>query len=168
MSFQNASVQPRPEAVVSGVTLSSQQISLGDTLMISVTGINKGDMADMQIVSVGFPNLTASSDIEVLRHDFKQTPFAIERGDEVGSGYTGTSAVLAQYPSIEAFSRPWEKGAAYTFELQVEPRVDGKFVVFVKSVAFPHTWDGAHYPREGPVDYQQEFVESYSIQVTKS
>ena len=168
LSFQNASVQPMPEAVVSGVTLSSQQISLGDTLMISISGTNKGDMADMQIVSIGFPNLTASSDIEVLRHDFRQTPFVIERGDEVGSGYTGANVVLAQYPSIEAFSRPWEKGAIYTVDLKVEPQVDGKFVVFVKSVAFPHTWDSAHYPREGLVDYQQEFVESYSIQVTKS
>ena len=125
-------------------------------------------MADMQIVSVGFPNLTASSEVEVLRHDFRQTPFVIERGDGVGSGYTGSNTVLAQYPSIEAFSRPWERGATYTVDLQVEPKTDGRFVVFVKSVAFPHTWDSAHYPNAGLVDYQQEFVESYYVQVTKS
>ena len=157
-----------PEAVVSGVTLSSRQIALGETITISVTGINNGNTADMQIVSVGFPNLTASSDIKVLRSDFRQTPFVIDMGDEVGSAYTGASAVLAQYPSIEAYSRPWEKGAAYTIDLQVEPHIDGRFVVFVKSVAFPHTWDGAHYPHGGLVDYQREYVESYSVQVTKS
>ena len=125
-------------------------------------------MADFQIVSVGFPNLTASSEVEILRHDFRQMPLRVDRGDPVGSGYTGASTVSAQYPSIEAFSRPWEGGATYSIDLQAKPQAEGKFVVFVKSVAFPHTWEGAHYPREGLVDYQQEFVESYSVQVTKS
>ena len=168
LSFQDSSNPPKPEPIVSAVTLSSQEIALGESLMISVTGTNRGDLADMQIVSVGFPNLTASSDVDVMRHDFRQTPFVIERGIGVGSGYTGSNTVLAQYPSIEAYSRPWEKGATYTIDLQVEPKIDGRFVVFVKSVAFPHTWDDAHYPHRGPVDYQQEFVESYSVQVTKS
>jgi hypothetical protein len=167
-SFQESSRQPEPEAFISGVNLSSQRIGLGETFDISVTGANRGEMADMQIVSVGFPNLTASSEIELLSHDFRQTPLTVDIGDAVGSGYSGAATVSAQYPSIEAFSRPWDEGAQYTVELRVRPQAEGDFVVFVKSVAFPHSWDGAHYPGEGPVDYQQEFVESYSIQVTKS
>lgn len=168
LSFQESPSPPRPEPVVSGVTLSSQQIVLGENFTISVTGTNRGDTADMQIVSVGFPNLTASSEVEVLRHDFRQTPFVIERGDPVGSGYTGSNSVMAQYPSIEAFSRPWENGTSYTVDLQAEPLTEGRFVILVKSVAFPHTWDNSHFPHGGLVDYQQEFVESYSVQVTKS
>lgn len=167
-SFQESSRQPEPEAIISDVSLSSQRISLGETFDISVTGTNRGETADMQIVSLGFPNLTASSEVELLGHDFRQTPLTVSRGDPVGSGYSGTETVSAQYPSIEAFSRPWDEGARYTVELRVRPQAEGNFVVLVKSVAFPHTWDGAHYPTEGPVDYQQEFVESYSIQVTKS
>jgi hypothetical protein len=167
-SYQEATGQPRPEPVITGVSISSQQIVLGETLTLSVSGTNGGDTADMQIVSVGFPNVTAGSDVRVLEHDFAQTPFTVERGDGVGSGYTGTSAVVAQYPSIEAFSRPWDADASYTIDLEVTPANDGRFVVFVKSVAFPHSWDGAHYPRQGLVDYQQEFVESFSVQVTKS
>ena len=168
LSFQESPSIIRPEPVVSGVTLSSQQIALGENLTISVTGTNRGDSADMQIVSIGFPNLTASSEVEVLRHDFRQTPIAIERGDNVGTGYTGSNSVLAQYPSIEAFSRPWDRGASYTVDLQAEPLAEGRFVILVKCVAFPHTWDSAHFPHGGMADYQQEFVESYVIQVTKS
>jgi hypothetical protein len=125
-------------------------------------------MADMQIVSIGFPNLTASSEVELLGHNFRQAPITVNRGDPVGSQYTGTETISAQYPSIEAFSRPWDEGQQYNVELRVKPQAEGSFVILVKSVAFPHTWDGAHYPREGLVDYQNEFVESYSVQVTKS
>ena len=167
-SFQDDAMPSMPEALVSQVTLSSQKIALGEPVSISVTGTNAGDTADMQIVSIGFPNLANGSDIEVVRHDFRQSPLVIERGDPVGGNYSGTTSVTAQYPSIEAFSRPWEQGSTYTIDLQVTPQAEGNFAVHVKSVAFPHTWDGAHYPREGLVDYQQEFVDSYSIEVTKS
>ncbi|HKU48912.1 MAG TPA: hypothetical protein VJP79_03085 [Nitrososphaera sp.] len=163
--YQSQNRQVMPEAVVSGVSLSSRQIALGQTLSITVAGKNAGEPADMQIVSVGFPNLTASSEIDVLRHDFRQTPLRIDRGDPVGSGY-GATQVSAQYPSIEASSRPWESGVTYAIDLQVKPQTEGNFVIFVKSVAFPHSSDRAHYPRDGPVDYQQEFVDSYSVQVT--
>lgn len=167
-SFQDSSVPPKPAAIVSEVNLSAQKISLGETFDVTVTGENRGEMSDMQIVSIGFPNLTDSSEVELLTHDFRQTPLTVNVGDPVGSGYSGASTVSAQYPSIEAFSRPWEEGVSYSIELRVKPQADGNFVVFVKSVAFPHSWDGAHYPQDGPVDYQQEFVESYSVQVTKS
>ena len=92
----------------------------------------------------------------------------VEPGDEVGSGYATGRVVVAQYPSVEAFSRPWEQGSAYSIDLQVQPQSEGTFIVYIKSVALPHSWDGAHYPREGLADYQGEFVESYSVQVTKS
>jgi hypothetical protein len=74
---------------------------------------------------------------------------------------------MAQYASIEAFSRPWEAGNTYTADIEVIPKTEGRFVVFVKSVALPHTWDQAHYPQAGTLDQQKEFVEIYSVQVTK-
>ena len=167
-ALQEAAQPPQPRPVVTAVNISSQQIELGDTVRIQLEGTNAGDNADMQIVSAGFPNLTSTEDIEILRHDFRQTPFAVQPGTIVGSGYEGVLSVAAQYPSVEAYSMPWDGGSAYSFELQVTPQREGRFVILVKSVALPHAWDGAHYPQGGLLDYQREYVESFSVQVTKS
>jgi len=162
------SVHPRrPEAIVTNVILSAPEIKLGQTVLISMSGVNNGEDADMQIVSIGFPNLTSTSAIKVVKHDFRQSPSFITQGHSVGTGYSGTNVVSSQYPSVEAFSRPWEGGDRYSIDLQVSPEAEGRFAIFVKSVAFPHSWDGAHWPQEGTVDYQKEFVEVYYVQVTK-
>lgn len=166
-SYQSIDAR-RPQAIVTDVSLSAPDIALGQTLTISVTGTNNGEDADMQIVSVGFPNLTTTDNIKILKHDFDQTPILITPGELLSSEYSDTdSSVLAQYASIEAFSRPWEAGKTYTADIEVIPKTEGRFVVFVKSVALPHTWDQAHYPQAGTLDQQKEFVETYSVQVTK-
>jgi hypothetical protein len=159
--------QRRPAAAVTNVSLSVSEVELGQAFVISVTGTNSGEEADMQIVSIGFPNLTATNNIEVIRHDFAQTPFLIIAGDDVGSEYTGETLVEAQYASVEAYSRPWAGGSTYSIDLQVRPDAEGRFAIFVKSVAFPHSWDGAHWPQEGFVDYQKEFVQVHYVQVIK-
>ena len=164
------SIEPRkPQAIVTDVSLSASDIALGQALTISVTGTNNGEDADMQIVSVGFPNLTTTDNIKILKHDFDQTPILIAPGDLLSSEYSDTdsSSVLAQYASIEAFSRPWEAGKTYSADIEAIPKTEGKFVVFIKSVALPHSWEQAHYPQDGIVDQQKEFVEIYSVQVTK-
>lgn len=163
------SIEPnRPEAAVTNVGISEAAITLGQAIVISVNGTNTGENADMQIVSIGFPNLTRTDNIQVLAHNFAQTPILIDPGIDLGSGYTGTAVpVKAQYASVEAFSRPWAGGRFYTIDLQVKPEAEGTFAIFVKSVAFPHSWDGAHWPQEGIVDSQQEFVEVHYVEVTK-
>jgi len=163
------SIEPRrPEAVITDVSLSTPAIRLGQTFVISVTGTNRGEEADMQIVSVGFPNLTRADNMVVLEHNFTQTPILINTSDVIGSEYSGTQRpVHARYPSVEAFSRPWPGGNTYNIDLQVRPEAEGRFVVLVKSVAFPHSWDGAHWPKDGVIDYQKELVEPYYVQVTK-
>ena len=164
------SIEPRrPQAIVTDVNLSAPTITLGQALIISVTGTNNGeDAADMQIVSVGFPNLTSIDNIKILKHNFTQTPMLITPGKLLSSQYSSTGeSVLAQYASIEAFSRPWEAGKTYSADIEVIPKTEGKFVVFIKSVALPHTWEQAHYPPDGTLDQQKEFVETYSVQVTK-
>ena len=164
------SIEPRkPQAIVTDVSLSASDIALGQALTISVTGTNNGEDADMQFVSVGFPNLTTTDNIKILKHDFDQTPMLIvPPGELSSSGYSDTdSSVLAQYTSIELFSRPWEAGKTYSADIEVIPKTEGRFVVFVKSVALPHSWELAHYPQDGTLDQQKEFVEIYSVQVTK-
>ena len=167
-SYQSIEAR-RPQAIVTDVSLSAPDIALGQTLTISVTGTNNGEDADMQIVSVGFPNLTTTDNIKILKHNFDQTPMLIAPPGELSSsGYSDTdSSVLAQYASIEAFSRPWEAGKIYTADIEVIPKTEGRFVVFIKSVALPHTWEQAHYPQDGTLDQQRELVETYSVQVTK-
>lgn len=159
----------RPQAIVNDVNLSAPTITLGQALIISVTGTNNGeDAADMQIVSVGFPNLTSIDNIKILKHNFTQTPMLITPGKLLSSQYSSTGeSVLAQYASIEAFSRPWEAGKTYSADIEAIPKTEGKFVVFIKSVALPHTWDQAHYPQDGTLDQQKEFVGTYSVEVTK-
>ncbi|HYX71863.1 MAG TPA: hypothetical protein VE732_03775 [Nitrososphaera sp.] len=164
------SIEPRrPQAIVNDVNLSAPSLTLGQALIISVTGTNNGeDAADMQIVSIGFPNLTSIDNIKTLKHNFTQTPMLITPGKLLSSQYSNTGeSVLAQYASIEAFSRPWEAGKTYSADIEVIPKTEGKFVVFIKSVALPHTWDRAHYPQDGTLDQQKEFVGTYSVQVTK-
>jgi hypothetical protein len=163
------SIEPRkPQAIVTDVSLSASDIALGQALTISVTGTNNGEDADMQFVSVGFPNLTTTDNIKILKHDFDQTPILIAPGELLSSEYSDTdSSVLAQYTSIESFSRPWEAGKTYSADIEVIPKTEGRFVVFIKSVALPHSWELAHYPQDGTLDQQKEFVEIYSVQVTK-
>ncbi|MFL6372727.1 MAG: hypothetical protein ACJ70P_06300 [Nitrososphaera sp.] len=158
----------RPQAILTGVSLSAPDITLGQALTISVTGTNIGEDADMQIVSVGFPNLTTTDNVKVLKHNFDQTPIFIAPSKLLSSGYSGSdSSVPAQYASIEAFSRPWKAGKTYSADIEVIPKIEGRFVVFVKSVALPHTWEQAHFPQNGILDQQKEFVETYSVDVTK-
>jgi hypothetical protein len=163
------SMEPRrPQAIVTDVSLSASDISLGQALIISVAGTNNGEEADMQIVSVAFPNLTTTDNIKILKHDFVQVPILIAPGELLSSEYSNVERpVLAQYASIEAFSRPWEPGKTYNADVQVMPKTEGRFVIFIKSIAFPHSWEGAHYPLQGILDQQKEFVETYSVQVTK-
>jgi hypothetical protein len=164
-SYQVFLVPREPEPVVADVNVPAK-VRLGQPFTITVTGVNNGEEADVQIVSVGFPNLTsAATNIKVLNHNFRQTPVLISKGDKVGSEYVGTAKTIdAQYAIVEAMSRPWASGNLYSLSLQVTPKAEGQFVVFVKSIAFP-SWNRAHWPLAGLVDLQKEFVKVYYIKV---
>ena len=103
-SYQSIEAR-RPQANVTDVILSAPDIALGQALTITVTGTNNGEDADMQFVSVGFPNLTTTDNIKILKHNFDQTPILIAPGELLSSEYSNTdSSVLAQYSSIEALA----------------------------------------------------------------
>lgn len=167
-SYQLSAKPPMPKPVVTLVEFSASQITLGQALTVTVAATNAGDRADLQLVSIGFPNITSATDIKVIRSDYRQI-LQVNAGDEVGSGYVGLEqSVIAPYASVEALSRPWESGSNYSISLEVQPKAQGNFVVLVKSVALPHTWNGAHYPTEGTADYQREFVHEYYVNVTNA
>ena len=150
------------------VKLVKSKINLGESFEIKITSNNIGDPADIQIVSIQFPNLQEIGDtVKITEFDFTQSPHYVLVGDEVGAEYTaGQKIVVAKYPSLEAFSRPINTGDQYHIGLEITPESVGEFVIHVKSVILPHYTDLAHYPQSGHLDYQGEYVEVYSVEVS--
>ena len=162
--------KPKPAPLISNTNLSSSLINLGNTFDFSVRAENRGDNADIQIISIAFPNLTHIDKIvQIQQSDFTQKPLFVKVGDKVGSGYTGLeNIVYAKYPSIEAFSRPWHFKVIHNIKLEIKPSSPGKFLIFLKAVSLPHTNNLAHYPQNGIKDFQNEFVKVYAVEVLRS
>lgn len=149
--------------------LSSSHIRLGDSFNIVVDSNNSNDSADIQIMSIAFPSLTKIGDrVKIVGYDFTQSPRYVKTGEQIGYDYSGgTKLTTAQYPSIEAYSRPVNPGAHYSIELKITPDSVGNFTVFAKTVAIPHSGDRSHYPYSGTRDHQNEYVESFSVVVSQ-
>ena len=162
--------------IITQANLSHSLVLAGSSFNFVVTGFNKGQTTDIQIVSVSFPNLTGDisrgkSDpyggyVKVKEHNFTQSPLFVIPGDTAGSGYSGgAETVTAKYPSIEFFSRPWKAETGYSASLEIAAGSVGKFVVFVKAISLPHFDKSSHYPQKGLKDYQREFVEVNPIYI---
>jgi hypothetical protein len=155
--------------IITNVQMSASEVPLGKPFNIKVTSNNQGDTADIQIVSISFPNLTSidNSDIITIKnHNFNQKPEFVKTGEEIGSKYSGLSkATTAKYPFIEFYSRPWKTDAIYQAEIEIKPPAVGRFVIFIKAVSLPHNNEISHYPHTGIKDHQEEFVEAYYVNV---
>jgi len=148
-------------------TLSDSEITLGDSFRLDIVSVNNGDYADIHIVSVAFPDLTKINDIvKIATYDFTLSPSYISVDEEIGSKYSGgVETTLAQYPSIEAMSRPLKPDVLTHFDLVITPQELGIFNIYVKSIGIPHTSDLSHYPYSGILDHQNEYVLVYSVTV---
>ena len=156
---------PAPE--FTSVLISKLHPRAGEPVEISVSATNNGDEADVQTVSVSFPNITRAEDITVVSQDFLQKPIMISAGSRVGASYEAQSqTVVARYAAIEAQSWPWETHKSFTINLRVAPHIPGHFLILIKSVALPHNGNSAHFPRSGVIDQQNEFAQPYWIEVT--
>lgn len=160
---------PKPAPEITSVSLSSSEIPLGQSFTVRVAAANQGEQADLQLVSIAFPNATSAQVASMQENTFKQTPTTINPGTSIGAGYLGLErTVVAQYPAIESASRPWAPGETASIELLVKPESEGRFVMLVKAVALPHNGDQAHYPQEGVLDQQGEYTTAYEVRVTKA
>ena len=155
-------VEPQP---IHSAVVSKDEITLGESFKIEIETTNENDFADIVLTSVGFPSLDDLDSVEVIGYDFTQSPKEINIGYEVGSDYTYGEAIPATYPSIEADSRNIPVDSQFRIVLLVTPSEEGVFKIYVKTVAIPHTTELSHYPYEGKIDPQGEFVEVYSINV---
>ena len=155
-----------PEPTFQAV-LSDSEITLGDTFRLDIISVNNGDYADIHIVSVSFPDLIQINDVvKIATYDFTLSPSYIHVDEEIGSNYSGgVETTFAQYPSIEAMSRPLKSGVPTHFDLVVTPQESGLFHIYVKSIGIPHTSTTSHYPYSGTLDHQNEYVEVYSVNV---
>ena len=148
-------------------TLSDSEITLGDSFRLDIVSVNNGDYADIHIVSVAFPDLIQLDDVvKIATYDFSLSPSYISVGEEIGSNYSGgVETTFAQYPSIEAISRPLKSNIETHFDVVITPKTSGVFNVYVKSIGIPHTIDVSHYPYSGTLDHQNEHVLVYSVTV---
>ena len=162
-----SSSEIKPQPVITAAKLSASKVVVGESFDLTIIATNNGDTADMQLVSLSFPNITSiDSIVKILKYNFTQKPVFIKIGDKVGSEYVGVNKVInAYYPAIEANSRPWYNGDYYQISVEVKPNNVGRFVIFVKAIALPHTNELGHYPRFGIKDYQGEFVVLSSVEV---
>lgn len=162
-----SSSEIKPQPVITAAKLSASKVVVGESFDLTIIATNNGDTADMQLVSLSFPNITSiDSIVKILKYNFTQKPVFIKMGDKVGSEYVGVNKVInAYYPAIEANSRPWYNGDYYQISVEVKPNNVGRFVIFVKTIALPHTNELGHYPRFGIKDYQGEFVVLSSVEV---
>lgn len=163
-SYENSHINiPQPRLDVS---LSDEQILLGESFRVYIRAYNDGDTADLQIVSAAFPQNDKLDNVKITSYDFLQSPRMIETGVEVGAQYTGGAATTkSQYPFIEAYSRPSKNGDTFSMTLEVQSREPGPFRIYVKSVAMPHSIGLSHFPSNGILDHQNEFVEEYVVEV---
>jgi len=147
--------------------LSKTEIILGDSFRLNTVSENTGDYADIHIVSIAFPDLIEIDDVvKIATYDFTLSPSYISVGEEIGSNYSGgVETTFAQYPAIEAMSRPLQSNVETHLDIVVTPKKSGIFNVYVKSIGIPHTSDLSHYPHSGTLDHQNEHVLVYSVTV---
>ena len=156
-------VEPQP---IQSATLSANEISLGESFEIQIQIENKNDVADILITSVAFPEIQEIGKmLEIVSYDYTQALLYIELGDKINSGYTKGGQITAQHPSIEAYSRNVPANTIYQMSVLITPQNTGIFEIHIKTIAIPHTSDLSHYPYDGVLDYQDEFVTVYSVTV---
>ena len=149
------------------VQLSDENIFLGESFRIDITTQNRGDYGDIHILSTAFPDLIEIGNVvKIVTYDFTQSSVSIIPGDEIIAKYSGgLEHTIAQYPSIEAMSKPVHPNSTYNLSQIITPEKPGIFLIYVKSVNIPHVNDLSHYPQTGILDHQEEYVQIYSVNV---
>jgi len=156
-------IEPQP---TQDVTLSNDEITLGESFIIEIEIENKNDVSDILVTSVAFPGLQEIGDeVEIIGYDYTQTPTYTDLGDKLNSEYTYGEEISATYPSIEAYSRNVPKDNSYHMALKITPQNVGIFETYIKTISVPHTTELSHYPYEGFLDTQGEYVSVFIVTV---
>jgi hypothetical protein len=88
--FFLSSSEVKSQPIITAAKLSTSEVVVGESFDLTITAMNNGDTADMQVVSLSFPNITSiNNTVKISKYNFTQKPVFIEIGDEVGSEYVG-------------------------------------------------------------------------------
>jgi len=143
----------------------SSESFFDEFITITIDTTNKGDQAEWMSVSIGFPDLTSTSNIEVVDDSaFNRETVWIHLGETIGSDY-GSNTVTAVHPLIEASHDGWSGGVSKQLVLQVKPEKAGTFCFYIKSIARVGEDYSNYDPSWGIVDQQNEFVKKYLVNV---
>jgi len=146
---------PKPK-VKSIVVSPSPTIRLGESLDITIKVENLGNPASWQSIAISLPNTTDVSSISILDHNLDEVE-VYEPGFKAGAKY-GTAFVELRYPLIEGSATNWEKGSEKYLKVRVRPDREGRFLIYVKSVAFGSgVWVSA--PAMGETNYVDQQLE---------
>lgn len=153
---------PKPSIEVTA----PQQVKLGESFEMTLLSSNIGAEADLQTVTVEFPENQNLDNIKVVTYDFLQSPKLFLPGKQIGSSYNGNkNLVTTKYPFLEAYNRPSKTNHSSSMTLQITPTEVGVFTIYTKTVAMPHISDESHYPKQGILDQQNEFVQEHKVMV---
>ena len=157
---------PNPQSYFE-VKISNPSLTLGESFDVSIFSKNIGDYGDIHILSIGFPSLEKITDeVKVINSDFTHQYNFIEKNTLVGSNYSaGDQKVESQYALIEIMNRPSPPNGSYDFQLMITPKNVGLYEIYVKSIEIPHTSELSHFPHQGMLDPQGEYVSVYSVMV---
>lgn len=157
---------PNPQSYFE-VKISNPSISFGESFDVNIFSKNIGDYGDIHILSIGFPSLDKITDeVKVINSDFNHQYHFIEKNTLVGSNYSaGDQKVESQYALIEIINRPSPPNDSYDFQLMITPKNTGLYEIYVKSIEIPHTNELSHFPHQGMLDPQGEYVSVYSVMV---
>ncbi len=162
MSHEKLVSQPHFE-----VQISDKNISLGESFDVDIVTKNSGEYGDIHILSTAFPDLDEVENVvKISTYDFTQPPDNIIPGEKIVAKYSGgLQYINAEYPSIEAVSRPVHPGSTFSMSQVITPEKTGNFPIYVKTVNIPHTSSLSHHPQAGILDHQEEYVEVHSVTV---
>lgn len=143
-----------------------EQVRLGEPFEMNLIATNLGAEADLQSVTVEFPSSQNLDNVKIVSYDFLQSPRLFLQGEEIGSDYNGGQDLIeSKYPFIEAYNRPSRTGHSSSMTIQITPTETGVLIICTKTVAMPHISDESHYPTNGILDHQNEFVREHKIMV---
>jgi hypothetical protein len=148
------------------VMLSARQIKLGESFEMTLVANNVGEEADLQTVTVEFPQNQNLDNVKITSYDFLQSPELFLQDSLIGSDYNGGQDLIhSKYPFIEAYNRPSKPEHSSTMTLQITPIEPGLYTVYSKTVAMPHVSEISHFPTQGILDHQNEFVQEHIVEV---
>ena len=146
-------------------------IVLGETIVVNAHGSNTGDDAASGFIAVAFPDLVDQSRIVGTLADAPVEWVALHPGQEpYGCHYRAASETVGGcprlvYASIDAGYSEWHASDRHSVEIRVMPDKVGSFRVETKmGLNDGHQWV-AWAPGSGPMDQQQEFVQTQTVQV---